>query len=383
MKNRARNCVSSLVLSAALLICMVPQTASAQEGAAPEVSTAQKEVFSEMAVPFEGSQDISEESTGLEAELSETSPATDVENSQANTDGSIEAATASNTIILDPDFVGDYFPCNTKVKIPFALRSYGSTNEKYYVGIYNASEKLIAETSGSFPNESGVATLTVTWDTTGLPEDTYYVRFYATYAGEWDNYIFPFHLTNNNGKSYGGNTFKIDSDQVLRCYDKSGNAIVNNFLFDGDYTYYLQSDGTPMTDKLTYHPDGAHLIYFDSKGHEVFNQFQYCEEVDYVCYFDSSGYMYKDQITYMNNHAYYIDGDGRTQQSGWFRFANGRDYGYANGDGTLNTNGFGYDPWGRIVFYHWNGMVARGLITDGLWYYNMDETDGHYLGSFM
>ncbi|WP_143524503.1 hypothetical protein [Roseburia sp. 499] len=70
------------------------------------------------------------------------------------------------------------------------------------------------------------------------------------------------------------------------------------------------------------------------------------------------------------------------EQSGWFQFANGRDYGYANGDGTLNTSGFYYDPWGRIVYCHWNGMVARGLITDGTTYYNMDMTDGHLIGVF-
>ena len=68
--------------------------------------------------------------------------------------------------------------------------------------------------------------------------------------------------------------------------------------------------------------------------------------------------------------------------NGWFSFANGRDFGYANSDGTLNTNGWGQDPQGRTVFYHWNGMVARGLITDGVNYYYMDETDGHYIGQF-
>nr|WP_143524592.1 hypothetical protein [Roseburia sp. 499] len=46
------------------------------------------------------------------------------------------------------------------------------------------------------------------------------------------------------------------------------------------------------------------------------------------------------------------------------------------------NNGFSYDPWGRVVFYHWNGMVARGLITDGVNYYSMDTTDGHLIGSF-
>ena len=98
--------------------------------------------------------------------------------------------------------------------------------------------------------------------------------------------------------------------------------------------------------------------------------------------YDSLGYIYKDQITFVGNKTYYLNGDGKMENSGWFRFANGRDYGYANSDGTLKTNQFSYDAWGRVVFYHWNGMVARGLITDGVYYYNMDETDGHYLGSF-
>ena len=53
---------------------------------------------------------------------------------------------------------------------------------------------------------------------------------------------------------------------------------------------------------------------------------------------------------------------------------------YSNG--TLFTTGFSYDPYGRVVFYHWNGMVARGLISDGVYYYNMDADDGHYLGQF-
>ena len=70
------------------------------------------------------------------------------------------------------------------------------------------------------------------------------------------------------------------------------------------------------------------------------------------------------------------------EQNGWFRFANGRDYGYGNRNGTIKADGWGYDPYGRVVFYHWNGMVARGLISDGAYYYSMDNTDGHYLGQF-
>ena len=161
-----------------------------------------------------------------------------------------------------------------------------------------------------------------------------------------------------------------------------GTLVTDAFFFDGTYTYYLQADGTPMRNKLTYHPDGEHIIYLDADGHEVFGVFQYCPSVGYTCYFDSNGYLYKDQITFVGDKVYYLNANGAMEQNGWFQFANGADYGYANWDGSLKNNGFSYDPWGRIVFYHWNGMVARGLITDGIVYYSMDTTDGHLLGSF-
>ena len=181
---------------------------------------------------------------------------------------------------------------------------------------------------------------------------------------------------------YNGNRFKIDTDGTIHAYYPDGSAIYNQFIFDGFFTYYIQADGTAMKDRLTYHPDGTHIICFDAHGHEVFMDFQYCSSVGYTCYFDSLGYIYKDQITFVGNKAFYLNQNGKMENSGWFQFANGVDYGYANSDGTLKTNQFSYDAWGRVVFYHWNGMVARGLITDGVYYYSMDTTDGHYLGSF-
>ena len=167
-----------------------------------------------------------------------------------------------------------------------------------------------------------------------------------------------------------------------RLYDNNGNVVVNDFVFDGLYTYYAQADGTPMKDRLTYHPDGQHIIYFDGEGHEVFSNFKYCASVGYTCYFDSQGYIYKDQITYVDGVPYYLNGNGKMEDAGWFRFDNGLDYGYANEDGSLVNNRFANDGYGRVVYYHWNGMAARGLISDGLWYYNMDTNDGHYLGRF-
>ena len=182
----------------------------------------------------------------------------------------------------------------------------------------------------------------------------------------------PYYSLSKDGGSWDGSHYtKAD-----------GTLATDVFFFDGTYTYYLQRDGSPMKDKLTYHPDGEHIIYFDTEGHEVFTNFQYCPSVEYTCYFDSQGYLYKDQITFVGDKVYYLNANGKMEQNGWFGFANGRDYGFANQDGTLITTGWGYDPYGRTVFYHWNGMVARGLISDASYYYNMDETDGHYIGQW-
>lgn len=188
-------------------------------------------------------------------------------------------------------------------------------------------------------------------------------------------------ITGFNAGFYSYNDAGVSSDGEFWYYN--GKLIKNSFFFDGKYTYFLQNDGTSMTDRLTYHPDGVHIIYFDKKGREVFGDFQYCDSVGYTCYFDSNGFLYKDVITYdKDGNPYYLNSDGRLENRGWFQFANGQDFGYAEYDGILRHNGFDYDPYGRVVFYHWNGMVARGLIKDWNYYYSMDYTDGHYLGRF-
>ena len=177
-------------------------------------------------------------------------------------------------------------------------------------------------------------------------------------------------------------TGELKTENGTQYLYSNGQKVINDFVFDGTYTYYAQADGTPMTDRLTYHPDGEHIIYFDTYGHEVFSNFQYCPSVGYTCYFDSQGYIYKDQLTFVDGTPYYLNANGKLEDSGWFQFANGLDYGYAFADGSLNCTGFDYDPWGRVVYYHWNGMVARGLISDGNNYYSMSTDDGHYLGKF-
>ena len=60
-----------------------------------------------------------------------------------------------------------------------------------------------------------------------------------------------------------------DSWDNAHYYLADGTLAKDCFFSDGVYTYYLQSDGSPMTNRLTYHPDGEHIIYFDENGHEV------------------------------------------------------------------------------------------------------------------
>lgn len=193
----------------------------------------------------------------------------------------------------------------------------------------------------------------------------------------------------NKVASYQNNDFYQSGDGTMRCYDANGNMVKNNFKCDGTYTYYFQNDGTAMTDRLTYHPDGEHVIYFDENGHEVFSNFAHIKKsiagdaVDDLCFFDVYGHMYVDFITYdqAGVNLYYANPYGVMEHNGWFQFSDGN-IGYANADATLMTNQFSYDQFGRKVYFQGDGKLARGLISDGATYYQMDETDGHCLGEF-
>lgn len=182
-------------------------------------------------------------------------------------------------------------------------------------------------------------------------------------------------------RNYDENLPVTDTSKI-RYYNADGTVKKNQFYCDGVYTYFLQSDGSPMTNRLSWDPEGTGLIYFDEKGHMLFDTFKYCKDVGYTCYFNTYGRAIFNQVTFYHNRAYYLDANGKMQAEGWFQYANGVDYGFAKSDGRLQTGGFGFDASGRVVYYHWNGMVARGLINDGTTYYVMDEKDGHLTGSF-
>ena len=196
----------------------------------------------------------------------------------------------------------------------------------------------------------------------------------------------------NKVASYKGNSFYKSSDGKMRCYDANGDLIENEFKCDGTYTYYFQNDGTAMTDRLTYHPDKKHVIYLDKNGHEVFNNFAHItksisgDTVDDLCFFDVYGHMYVDVVTYdqAGKNLYYANQYGVMEKKGWFNFSDeqGGGIGYANPDGKLLTNQFSKDEYGRLVYFQANGRLAKGLMTDGVTYYQMDEIDGHCIGQF-
>ncbi len=145
-------------------------------------------------------------------------------------------------------------------------------------------------------------------------------------------------------------------------YTVNGELVRDAFFCDGTDTYFLQADGTPMKDRLTYHPDGEHIIYFDENGHEVFSNFAHVKKsiagdpVDDLCFFDVYGHMYVNVLTYNKEGTavYYANAYGVMERHGWFRFAKGaggiaeamglseRDCCYANEDGTLDLSTVAY-----------------------------------------
>ena len=147
----------------------------------------------------------------------------------------------------------------------------------------------------------------------------------------------------------------------------NGELAKDCFFCDGIYTYYLQHDGTPMKDRLTYHPDGEHVIYFDEYGHEVFSNFKNVKQsiagdpVDDLCFFDVYGYMYVDFITYdqAGVNLYYANPCGVMERYGWFTFSEkqGGGMGYANSDGTLVTNKYFLGPEGQVVYMEASGKA--------------------------
>ncbi|MBQ9199891.1 MAG: Ig-like domain-containing protein [Lachnospiraceae bacterium] len=177
--------------------------------------------------------------------------------------------------------------------------------------------------------------------------------------------------------SYQGCYFWTENGNTY-CVDSSGNQIINDFKCDGTYTYYFQADGSAMQDRLTYHPDGEHVIYFDEYGHEVFSDFANVKKtiagdaVDDYCFFDVFGYMYVDVLTYdkTGNYLYYANPYGVLEMNKWFQFsdtvkwADGTDavgiaggFGYANSDGTLETNHWDTDWLGRVCYLQGNGVA--------------------------
>lgn len=190
----------------------------------------------------------------------------------------------------------------------------------------------------------------------------------------------------------------VEKDGKKFYYDENGQLLQNTFLQgtespDG-YTYYIQNDGSVMQDRLTYYPNSADVIYFDKDGHEVFDAFVNVKKdiqgnaVDYIGYFNTSGKAYTNVTTYGNGEGayakdalFYINDYGVLENKGWFKNAAG-EIGYAAPNGTLTTSQWSLDQFGRKVYFQANGFLAKGLMTDGVKYYQLDETDGHLVGEF-
>ena len=197
---------------------------------------------------------------------------------------------------------------------------------------------------------------------------------------------------NENGGSWDGTHYTLN-----------GQVITNAFFGDGTYTYYLQADGTPMKNRLTYHPDGEHVIFFDADGHEVFSNFANVkqsiagEPVDDLCFFNTYGYMYVNKLTYdqSGQNLYYINEYGVMERGNkWFQFPDYIEdvsgdktwvyqaYGFATENGALLTNTMTYNWNGQQVYLQGNGTMAKGLKNLGGTWYMFDVNDGHFVQTY-
>ena len=170
----------------------------------------------------------------------------------------------------------------------------------------------------------------------------------------------------------------LADDGELRYIDDYGAMVTDEFVCDGTYTYYLQYNGSPMKDRLTYHPDNSEVIYFDENGHEVFNDFAHVTtsisgyEVDDYCYFGALGYMYVDVVTYDKEgvNLLYANPYGVLERGRWFQFSdtvmcadgtpwNGAagNFGCADENGNLVVNTWTYDWLGRLCYLQGNGVA--------------------------
>ena len=232
----------------------------------------------------------------------------------------------------------------------------------------------------------------VATDTDAVVEETTEAEVAADEVTVADEGGDTYYNINENGGTWDGTHYTLN-----------GQVIINAFFCDGTYTYYLQADGTPMKNRLTYHPDGEHVIFFDADGHEVFSNFANVKQsiagdpVDDLCFFDVYGYMYVNKLTYdqSGQNLYYINEYGVMERGNrWFQFpwdiedVDGKwitvkkAYGFVTENGSLLTNAMTYDWNGQQIYLQGNGMIAKGLTNIGGTWYMFDVNDGHFVQSY-
>ena len=287
-----------------------------------------------------------------------------------NTAAGTVAASKGSTIVVKDGDGNEVYSIEAVKDVNFILYSSPDTTSSYTISVDGSEASTTTEGQNGFgpngqegtrPGENSDSNADNTGNTTTDNSDT---------------------QTTTDGSeafaTYNGLSFYKDSNGDIRCYDAEGNLIIDQFVCDGTYTYYMQYDGTAMRDRLTYHPDGEHIIYFDSEGHEVFSDFAHVktsiagDPVDDYCFFNVYGYMYVDVITYdkTGTYLYYANPYGVMEMGKWFQFsdtvewADGTEadgiaggYGYADEEGKLLTNTEATDWEGRSCYLQGNGVA--------------------------
>ena len=174
--------------------------------------------------------------------------------------------------------------------------------------------------TGIEPGEEAAGTSTLGGDGTGI-EPREEATGTSTLSGDGDNGVVKVPAPPSIPENFTG--WRINADGSRQWYNLDGSLCTNSWLNYGGYTYYLDSNGFPITSKMCFIKDNT--FYFDQFGHmasgwiEYDNKLYYFEPGTGVMLHDT--WKAKDDITYYLSQGGYACIDCVYEIGGiWYKF---------------------------------------------------------------
>lgn len=200
--------------------------------------------------------------------------------------------------------------------------------------------------------------------------------------------------SNKDGWVKNGNNWNFYMAGEKVCYQE---------IYDGGYWYYMDYNGTMVTNSFAYsHDNYSDYYYYDADGRRV-NYTNWKKINGYWCYFNDKGYVttgwIKDGNTYYYQGIKYIvdkDGDIITSTVAMITgyYSDGRSLYYFNKDGkyvkTITATGWYKSDEGDWYYVENGRLYTDGVYKIGDYYYAFyydgemvenEEYDGYYFGA--